>query len=76
MKKRLIKSLVLLISLLIFTFFGIENGEAQKKINLIGRETIHFTLPSTEDRTIHYSEDYYGKYNLIITFFPAAFTPL
>ena len=38
-------------------------------------ETMNFTLPSTQDRLINYADEYYGKYHLIITFFPAAFTP-
>lgn len=49
---------------------------AEKKKSLIGREIMNFTLPSTEDRVINYAEEYYGKSNLIITFFPAAYTPI
>ncbi len=75
MKKKFIQPLTFL-ALLFFSLLIIENVEGQKKLDLIGRETVHFTLPSTEDRAINYSEEYYGKYNLIITFFPAAFTPL
>ncbi len=52
------------------------HAEAKKKVEFVGRETPNFTLPSTEDRLIHYAEEYYGKYHLIITFFPAAFTPI
>lgn len=74
MKKKVIQSLTLLA--LFFSLLITENAEGQKKLDLIGRETVHFTLPSTEDRAINYSEEYYGKYNLVITFFPAAFTPL
>jgi len=47
-----------------------------KKAELVGRETLNFTLPSTQDRLINYADEYYGKYHLIITFFPAAFTPV
>lgn len=50
--------------------------EARRKIDLVGREVPYFTLPSTHDRAISYAEEYYGKYHLVITFFPAAFTPL
>lgn len=50
--------------------------EAKKKIDLVGREVPYFTLPSSQDRAITYADEYYGKYHLIITFFPAAFTPL
>lgn len=42
----------------------------------IGSEAPNFTLPSTQDRIIDYYKEYYGKYHLIITFFPAAFTPV
>ncbi len=59
--------------LLLFLCFNVE---AKKKMELVGRETPNFTLPSTEDRLINYAEEYYGKYHLIITFFPAAFTPI
>jgi len=54
----------------------LSNAEAAKKAELIGRETLNFTLPSTQDRLINYADEYYGKYHLIITFFPAAFTPV
>jgi len=54
----------------------ISNVEAEKKFELIGRDTLNFTLPSTQDRTINYADEYYGKHHLIITFFPAAFTPV
>ncbi len=74
MKKKFFPWITFLV--LTLSFFFIENGEAQKKLDLIGRETPYFTLPSTEDRTISYKEEYYGKYHLIITFFPAAFTPI
>jgi hypothetical protein len=62
-----------LFALLLLPF---SNAEAQKKSELIGREALNFTLPSTHDRTINYADEYYGKYHLIITFFPAAFTPV
>ena len=51
-------------------------AEAQKKSELVGRDTLNFTLPSPHDRTINYADEYYGKHHLIITFFPAAYTPV
>jgi len=54
----------------------LSKAEAEKKSELIGRDTLNFTLPSTHDRTINYADEYYGKYHLIITFFPAAYTPV
>jgi len=49
---------------------------ATKEKSLVGEETLYFSLPSTHDRVISYLPDYYGKYHLVMTFFPAAFTPL
>jgi hypothetical protein len=66
----------ILFSLLFLSLFLFSNVEAAKKVELIGRETLNFTLPSTQDRLINYADEYYGKYHLIITFFPAAFTPV
>ena len=64
----------LVITLLLF--LPLSNLDAAKKIDLVGRETLNFTLPSTHDRIINYAEEYYGKYHLVITFFPAAYTPI
>jgi hypothetical protein len=66
----------ILFSLLFLSLFLFSNVEAAKKVELIGREALNFTLPSTQDRLINYADEYYGKYHLIITFFPAAFTPV
>jgi hypothetical protein len=43
---------------------------------LIGTTTWNFNLASTNDRLINYGDEYYGKSYLIMTFFPAAFTPV
>ena len=42
----------------------------------VGDEAPSFTLPSSQDKLVDYYKDYYGKHHLIITFFPAAFTPV
>lgn len=44
--------------------------------DLSGRSITDFSLPSTAGRLASYEGDYYGKHNLILTFFPAAFTPV
>jgi hypothetical protein len=69
------KYLGLLFVLALF-LLPISNAGAQKQSVLIGREVLNFTLPSTHDRIINYAEEYYGKYHLTITFFPAAYTPI
>ncbi|MCP3175614.1 MAG: hypothetical protein AB7F21_01270 [Desulfuromonadales bacterium] len=35
-----------------------------------------FSLASSQDRLFSYDRDFYGKHHLILTFFPAAFTPV
>ncbi len=72
-KTRFVSILVLFLS---FSLLPLSAATAQKAEQLIGRETLNFTLPSTQDRLIHYADEYYGKHHLIITFFPAAFTPI
>ena len=64
--------------LFLFVLFllPISEADARKKVDLVGQETLNFTLPSTHDRIINYADEYYGKHHLIITFFPAAFTPI
>lgn len=62
--------------LLILFLLPFSSLAAKKENPLVGEETLYFSLPSTQDRLISYLNDYYGKHHLIITFFPAAFTPV
>jgi hypothetical protein len=73
-KKRRLRWLSL--PLLLLILLPLSNVEAKKKVELVGREILNFTLPSTQDRLITYADEYYGKHHLVITFFPAAFTPI
>jgi len=75
MRKKLFYQGIFLFLLLLF-ILPLSNVEAKKKVELVGREILNFTLPSTQDRVITYADEYYGKYHLVITFFPAAFTPI
>lgn len=43
---------------------------------LVGKKTLNFSLPSSQGRLITYGDQYYGRHHLIMTFFPAAFTPV
>ncbi len=72
--KRHLKWLCLV--LLILFLLPVSGFAAKKEKSLVGEETLYFSLPSTQDRLITYLNEYYGKYSLIITFFPAAFTPV
>ena len=42
----------------------------------VGDEAISFVLPSSQGKLVDYYKDYYGKFHLVMTFFPAAFTPV
>ncbi len=60
-----------------FVFLTATNALAAFKADsLLNKQTLNFNLASTEDRPIGYNQDYQGKYYLIMTFFPAAFTPI
>jgi len=48
----------------------------EKREELIGKKNLNFNLASTQDRLLNYGDEYYKKHFLIITFFPAAFTPV
>ncbi len=62
--------------LLILFLLPLSSFAAKKEKSLVGEESPYFSLPSTQDRLVSYVNDYYGKRHLIITFFPAAFTPV
>ena len=61
--------------LVVFLLLPLTTVLAKDEDSLIGEEVSFFTLPSSEDRAINYLNEYYGKHHLILTFFPAAFTP-
>jgi len=69
-KKFLVMALIVLSA---FLALGMGNGWAQLKV---GDEAPSFTLPSSQGKLVDYYKDYYGKHHLIMTFFPAAFTPV
>jgi hypothetical protein len=75
MRKKLFYQGIFIFLLLLF-LLPLSNTEAKKKVELVGREILNFTLPSSQDRLITYADEYYGKHYLVITFFPAAFTPI
>jgi hypothetical protein len=61
--------------LFVFLVIPFSNARARTAEEIIGHEAPYFTLPSTEDRAISYLDEYYGKFHLVMTFSPAAFTP-
>ena len=63
------------LSVVVLLLLPLKGVMAQDADSLVGTEALFFTLPSTEERAINYLHEYYGKHHLIMTFFPAAFTP-
>jgi hypothetical protein len=43
---------------------------------LIGTGVPIFSLATSQGTLANYDRDYYGKHHLVLTFFPAAFTPV
>jgi len=72
MRKKTVLALAM-VSIPFFLILALENAQAQLKV---GDQAPSFTLPSSQDRLVDYYKDYYGKHHLVITFFPAAFTPV
>jgi hypothetical protein len=70
-KKTVFKMAMLSIPLFLVSALGTAWADLK-----VGDEAPSFTLPSSQDRLVDYYRDYYGKHHLILTFFPAAFTPL
>ena len=72
MRRKTILGLAM-VSISIFLVLAMGNAWAQVKV---GEEAPSFILPSSQDRLVDYYKDYYGKYHLVMTFFPASFTPV
>jgi hypothetical protein len=70
-KKRVLT--LLMVNIVFALFLAKVNAQAGLKV---GDEAPSFTLPSSQDKLVDYYKDYYGRHHLIITFFPAAFTPV
>lgn len=55
------------------SLWGAEEGVSYRGL---GDSAPIFSLASSQDRLFSYDRDFYGKHHLILTFFPAAFTPV
>ena len=69
------KRVLALIALIVTFVLSLARGNARAELK-VGDEASGFALPSSQDTLVDYYKDYYGKHHLIITFFPAAFTPV
>jgi hypothetical protein len=76
MEKRRFTWIWLFLGLFVFFMSAQTMAASKETTTLIGKETWNFNLTSTQDRLINYGDEYYGKSYLIMTFFPAAFTPV
>jgi hypothetical protein len=50
-----------------------ENPDMSKRL---GDRAPIFQVPTSQGTLVDYDRDYYGKYHLVLTFVPAAFTPV
>ena len=75
MKRR---TAMICISLLVLAclFVAVRESQAAGKQELIGKVSINWNLVTHEGKLINYGPEYYDRYFLIMTFFPAAFTPV
>ena len=76
MEKRLFMWISFFVGLFVFFTSAYTMAASKEPTTLMGKETWNFNLASTQDRLINYGDEYYGKSYLIMTFFPAAFTPV
>ncbi len=49
---------------------------APEGVKKVGDRAPIFTLVDQEGKLVNYDRDFYGRHHLILTFFPAAFTPV
>jgi alkyl hydroperoxide reductase subunit AhpC len=75
-RKKMVGSQIVSLIVLLLLVLPLSLDAKKKKVEWVGTEAPNFSLPSSEDRLINYKDDYYGKHYLVITFFPAAFTPI
>ena len=69
------KEILVLVAVGIPIFLALAMGSAWGQLK-VGREAPSFQLPGSQDQLVDYYRDYYGKHHLVMTFFPAAFTPV
>ena len=64
---------------LLAILFSASAFSAQQRPDMskkVGDRTPIFSLATSQDYLASYDRDYYGKHHLLLTFFPAAFTPV
>lgn len=72
-----IRSLLPLLVLLLITALPTVAGSAQPDSSKkVGDRAPLFTVVTNQNALADYNRDYYGRHHLVMTFFPAAFTPV
>jgi hypothetical protein len=49
---------------------------APEGVKKVGDRAPIFTLVDHQGKLVNYDRDFYGRHHLVLTFFPAAFTPV
>lgn len=74
---RLLKPILLLVFVMGLSLPpALRAAEDAPPLKGIGDSAPIFTLASNQDSLFSYDKDVYGKHHLVLTFFPAAFTPV
>ena len=74
--KKSVKMISILFLALVCISFVVRETHAAGKPELIGKVSINWNLVTQEGKLINYGPEYYDRYFLIMTFFPAAYTPV
>jgi len=63
---------------LLLAWTGMAGAEliAPESVRKVGDRAPLFSLVDDHGSLVNYDKDYYGRHHLILTFFPAAFTPV
>lgn len=64
------------IGISLFLFSCSSGGMTPTMEKKVGESVPQFSLATSQDSLFNYDKDLYGKHHLILTFFPAAFTPV
>jgi len=74
---RIARTAILAATLLLATSFSAMADSDQAGLSLqVGDRAPLFSVATNQDTLAEYDRDYYGRHHLVLTFFPAAFTPV
>lgn len=70
------KVMTLLVAFLVGVLPALPAAAQDAAGDLVGSPAPVFSLADDGGRLVDYDDAYYGKHHLVVTFFPAAFTPV